>query len=86
MIYSLDKYSRINVALHLLLTPFILGQTTPVLYHCTDVHFAIFPSGRIITAIVVNPPEKKLAKHTYVHCCGLSKIFWNRLYLNFEIC
>ena len=79
MIYSLDKYSRINVALHLLLTPFILGQTTPVLYHCTDVHFAIFPSGRIITAIVVNPPEKKLAKHTYVHCCGLSKIFWNRL-------
>ena len=27
-----------------------------------------FSSGCFITAILVNPPEKKLAKHTSVHC------------------
>ena len=34
----------------------ICGQT-----HCTEVRFASFFSGGFITAIVVNPPEKKLA-------------------------
>ena len=32
----------------------------------TEVHFASFFSGGFITAIVVNPPEKKLAKRTSV--------------------
>jgi hypothetical protein len=33
----------------------------------TEVHFASLFSGGFITAIVVNPPERKLAKHTSVH-------------------
>jgi len=32
----------------------------------TEVHFASLFSGGFITAIVVNPPERKLAKHTSV--------------------
>ena len=39
-----------------------------ILPHCTEVCFASFFSGGFITAIVVNPPERKLAKHTSVHC------------------
>ena len=37
---------------------------------CTEVRFASFLSGEIITAIVVNPPERKLAKSTSVQWCG----------------
>ena len=33
---------------------------------CTEVRFASFLSGGFITAIVVNPPEMKLAKRTSV--------------------
>ena len=33
---------------------------------CTEVRFARFLSGGFITAIVVNPPESKLAKRTSV--------------------
>ena len=36
--------------------------------HCTEVRFASLLSGGLITAIVVNPPESKLAKRTSVHC------------------
>jgi hypothetical protein len=36
------------------------------LLNCTEVHFASFLSGGFITAIVVNPPERKLAKRTSV--------------------
>ena len=35
--------------------------------HCTEVRFASFLSGGFITVIVVNPPEKNLAKRTSVH-------------------
>ena len=35
---------------------------------CTEVHFVSFLSGGIITAIVANPPERKLAKRTSVPC------------------
>ena len=35
---------------------------------CTKVRFARFLSGGFITAIVVNPPERKLAKHISVQC------------------
>ena len=34
--------------------------------HCTEVRFASFLSGGFIAAIVVNPPERKLAKRTSV--------------------
>ena len=34
--------------------------------HCTEVRFASFQSGGFITVIVVNPPESKLEKRTYV--------------------
>ena len=36
--------------------------------HCTEVRFASLFSGGFITAIVVNPPERKLAKRTSVQC------------------
>ena len=36
--------------------------------HSTEMHFASFLSGRFITAIVVNSPERKLAKCTSVEC------------------
>ena len=35
---------------------------------CTEVRFASFLSGGFITAIVVNPLERKLAKRTSVQC------------------
>ena len=35
---------------------------------CTNVRFASFLSGGFITAIVVNPPERKLATRTSVQC------------------
>ena len=38
--------------------------------------FASFLSGGFITAIVVNPPERKLAKRTSVHCA--TGLFLNR--------
>ena len=36
--------------------------------HCTEVRFASFLSGGFTTMAVINPPEKKLAKRTSVHC------------------
>ena len=36
--------------------------------HYTEVRFVSFLSGGFITAIVVNPPERKLAKRTSVKC------------------
>ena len=39
--------------------------------HCTEVRFASFLSDRFITAIVVNPPERNLAKRTSVQCLTL---------------
>ena len=36
--------------------------------HCTELHVASFLSGGFITAIVVNPPEKNLAKCISVNC------------------
>ena len=36
-------------------------------YYCTEVCFASFLSGGFITAIVVNPLERKLAKRTIMH-------------------
>jgi hypothetical protein len=33
---------------------------------CTEVRFGSFLSGGFITAIVLTPPERKLAKCTYV--------------------
>ena len=35
---------------------------------CTEVRFASFLSGRFITVVVVNLPEKELAKRTSVGC------------------
>ena len=45
---------------------------------CTEVRFVSFFSGGFNTAIVVNPPEKKLAKRTSVQCLSLklTKKFW----------
>ena len=41
-----------------------------------EVRFASFISGEFTTMQVINPPERKLAKRTSVHCCknkGASK-------------
>ena len=38
------------------------------LQHCTEVRFASFLSGGFTTTAVINPPERKLAKHTSVYC------------------
>ena len=43
--------------------------------HCTEVRFASLLSGGFITAIVVNPSERKLAKHTSVHWAKLFAAF-----------
>ena len=37
---------------------------------CTEVRFSSLFSGGFITAIIVNPRERKLAKHTSVHWCA----------------
>ena len=42
---------------------------------CTEVHFSSFFSGGFITAIIVNPPERKLAKRTSLQCWTIGAIF-----------
>jgi hypothetical protein len=42
---------------------------------CTEVRFANLLSGGFITAIVVNSPEKKLAKCTSVRCMKFEILF-----------
>ena len=46
--------------------------------------FASFLSGGFITAIVVNPLEKKLAKRTSVHCKDV-QMAENRQFMNFNL-
>ena len=41
--------------------------------------FDFLLSGGSITAIVVNPPERKLAKRTSVHCKIVRQCFWKKL-------
>ena len=43
--------------------------------HHTEVRFASFLSDGFVTAIVVNPPERKLAKRTSVHRCRRQKVY-----------
>ena len=43
----------------------------------TEVRFTSFLSGGFITAIVVNPPERKLAKRTSVHSWSWGKLAWS---------
>ena len=42
----------------------------------TEVRFASFFSGGFITAIVVNPLERKLKKCTSVHCAKVKKYYF----------
>ena len=44
---------------------------------CTEVRFASLLSGGFITAVVVNQPERKLAKRTSVHCS--SALLWAKI-------
>ena len=44
--------------------------------HCTEVQFASFFSSWFITAIVVNTPERRLAKRTSVHWLKLQHSDW----------
>ena len=38
--------------------------------HCTGMRFASLLSGGFTTMAVINPPEKKQANRTSVHCIG----------------
>ena len=49
-----------------ILRRFILSILVLCLDHCREVQFASFLSCGFITDIVVNPPERKLAKRTSV--------------------
>ena len=42
------------------------------LLHCTEVGFVDFLSGGFTTNALINPPERKWAKHISVHCIGLN--------------
>jgi hypothetical protein len=44
---------------------------TSISSHCIEVRFDSYLSGGFTTMAVINPPEKKLAKHTSVHCVTL---------------
>jgi hypothetical protein len=46
----------------------VIMSLTSKVVQCTKVHFFSFFSGGFITDIVVNPPERKLAKRTSVQC------------------
>ena len=48
----------------------------PKVVQCTVVRFSRFFPGGFITAIVVNPPEMKLAKRTSVHCVPSQNGIW----------
>ena len=43
------------------------------LLHCTEVRFISLLSGGFNSAILVNPPERKQAKRTSVHCILVGK-------------
>ena len=64
----------------------IVSETKMILYNvlsnCTEVRFASFLSGGFITAIVVNPPERKLAKRTSVNCTD-KRSAKHRYFMNF---
>ena len=47
---------------------FLIYEKYGSLTQFTEMRFASFLSGGFITVIVVNPPEKKLAKRTSVQC------------------
>ena len=49
-----------NQVLYILQPPVLSGKADDT----AEVHFVSFLSGGFNTAIVVNPPERKLAKHT----------------------
>ena len=46
--------------------------------HCTEVRFANFLSGGFTIMAVIDPPEKKLAKHTSVHCDSMAMVNLNK--------
>ena len=56
--------------------------------HCTEVRFASFLSSGFTTMVVINPPEKKLAKRTSVHWsrgCHMLILLrnWDYLHMSF---
>ena len=57
--FKVSKYFDYNLQKSIL---FLVCKWT----QCTEVHFASFFSSVFITAIVVNPPERKLAKRISV--------------------
>ena len=71
--YLIHRVSFLKLSLMFLQTYCSLEPLA--LLHCTEVRFASFFSGGFITAIVVNSPERKLAKHNSVHCISSKYVF-----------
>ena len=46
--------------------------------HFTEVRFASLLSGGFTTMVVINPPERKLAKRTSVHCFEFAQLYFGR--------
>ena len=63
IIMSWERYVRICMVSKVETICFPSGVLA---YQCTEVRFASLLSGGFITAIVVNPPERKLANRTSV--------------------
>ena len=57
----------------------------PCVQHSTEVHVASFLSCEFITAIVVDPLERKLAKRTTVHCPLFSVYYAKHLLLHLAL-
>ena len=53
----------------------MFGFLVQAVLRFTEVHFASFLSSGFITAIVVNTPERKLAKRTSVQCVKSMQIW-----------
>ena len=58
---------------------------SPNFWHCTEVRFTSFLSGGFTTLAVINPPERKLAKRTSVHCLLLSVKTLGDFFQNFVV-
>ena len=58
------SYTKIGLNLKKRLTLCRMQATA----HCTEVRFASFFSGGFTTIAGINPLERKLTKHTFVHC------------------
>ena len=75
IVFNTSTYNGNNLSslMNLVKTSIISVRTSQMKFgliftHCTDVRFASVLSGGFATMAVINPPERKLAKCTFVYC------------------